>query len=342
MASGAAQRADLTVQTVAEAEALALLEQAPSASWRQFPAYSSVAAETAGALSQYFCVSEGSQRLALANVRIKRLPLLPAGLAMIAQGPVILADGAGRETEINAALSRHLTGQGLNLQINPPLLPQGLGAFDGAQGGFAPVPGSAYETFVIDLEPDLETLRKQLNGKWRTDLRRGEKSEVTITRSSAEADFHAFQPLLDELSAGKGFAVPQDAHFFARVAARAREPESIVIHLARAGGRVIGGHVGAFTGDTAVYLIGAANDEGRDLRASFLLQWAVIEHARSRGMRWYDLGGADETENPHVFRFKKRMGGQHYLGPPKIEASAPWPRGQIVRLAEQVYTRLKR
>ncbi|MHA7820213.1 MAG: lipid II:glycine glycyltransferase FemX [Erythrobacter sp.] len=341
MARGATLHKNLEVQPLDEASARALLEDTPWASWRQMPAYSKVAASDQGAESRYLQVVSENQRVALANVRVKRMPVLSVGVAMIAQGPVMLAEEGVDRAAVCTELARHVGGtMGLTLRINPPLQV----GIDPAplQSPFASIPGSQYETFAIDLAPDLDQLRKTLNGKWRTDLRRGERSGVTITRSSAEEDFLAFQPLLEQLAAGKGFDVPQDARFFAEVAQLAQEPERIVIHLAHHEGRVIGGHVGAFSGDTAVYLIGATNDEGRDLRASFLLQWAVIEHAKSLGLRWYDLGGADEVGNPYVFRFKKRMGGHHHIGPPMIEAAAPWPRGAIARLAETVYKRIRR
>ena len=60
-------------------------------------------------------------------------------------------------------------------------------------------------------------------------------------------------------------------------------------------------------------------------RAAFLLQWAVIEHARERGLKRYDLGGIDPDANPDVYRFKGRMGGQ------EVERPAVWekPAGLI-------------
>lgn len=341
MARAAAFPKNHEVQQADEVSARAMLATAPQASWRQMPAYSAVAARDQGAESRYLQVLSGGQPVAIANVRIKRVPVLTVGVAMIAQGPVMLSEGEGLRESVRAALADHVGRvMGLTLRINPPLR---IGNEDDAlPSPFVPIAGTRYETFAIDLKSDLEDLRAKLNGKWRSDLRRGEKSAVTVTRSSAEEDFLELQPLLEQLAQGKGFAVPQDARFFAHVARNAREPERIVVHLARHEGRVIGGHVGAFSGDTAVYLIGATNDEGRDLRASFLLQWAVIEYAKSQGLTWYDLGGADEAANPHVFRFKKRMGGEHHIGPPMAEAAAPWPRGAIARLAETAYKRIRR
>ncbi len=340
MASCADLKASLTVRQLPASEAREYLTTATTASWRQFPAYSSVAASCSGSESCYFLVSDSSTAIAVANVRIKRLPIVQAGIAMIAQGPVMLKGEPALRDVVIQTLSDHVVGTlGLTLRINPAV--EINSREHKFPVPFRPLPSSEYETFLIDLAPSIDDLRKRLNGKWRTDLRRGEKAEVVITRSSCTKDFAAFQPLLDDLSKSKGFAVPQDALFFAKVADEAESEEKIEVHLAYHQGRVIGGHVGAFTGDMAVYLIGAVNDEGRDLRASFLLQWSVIQYAKSLGMRWYDLGGANEADNPHVYRFKKRMGGIHYVGAPVLESEAAWPCGQIVRLAEQLYTRVK-
>lgn len=340
MRSQAPLAASLMVAPLDEDKALSLLAQAPDASWRQFPAYASVAASAVGAKSRYVLVSQGDgEPIALANLRIKHLPLLPVGIAMIAQGPVMLRQYGGLRDAVIVALQEQIAAkQRLTLRINPPVT---LGALTRTPPIFSEVEGTGYETFLIDIAPDEEVLRSQLNGKWRTDLRRGERGNVKITRSNDPEDFRNFQPLLTDLAKSKGFTVPQDAEFFAEVARKAVSPEKIIIHLAWHEDRLVGGHIGTFSGNMAVYLLGATNDEGRWLRASFLLQWAVIRYAKDLGIGWYDLGGTDETENPDVFRFKKRMGGQPYMGPAMVEAQATWPIGAIVRYAEGLYSRVR-
>lgn len=318
-----------------------LLSAARSASWRQFPAYASVAAAKAGAESRFLLVRAARRKVALANVRIKRLPLTRFGLAMVAQGPTMLAEGEGLFDAVLRALAAYLVDrEGLTLRINLPVADDARQARPDPR--FAPIPGTAYETFLIDLSRDEAVLRARLDGKWRTDLRRGEKGNVQITRSADPADFRRFQPLLLELAQAKGFRAPQDADFFADVAALAQAPENITLHLAWHDDRLIGGHIGAYSGRTAVYLVGAVNDEGRELRASFLLQWAAIGYARELGLSCYDLGGIDEGANPDVYRFKKRMGGTHHLGAPMIEACPAWPSRQIVQLAERLYAHARR
>jgi len=340
---------DILISEIPEIEAKQLLGQARHASWRQFPAYADTAARAAGAKSVYVSAARNGEILAVTNVRIKKLPIISTGIAMIAHGPVILSPSKETAADICCALREYLTIQnGFTLRINPAvnIADENTQPFESdGPGDFKPVPGSGYQSYIIDLEPDLDRLRKNLNGKWRTDLRRGEKAvaegQIKITRSHDRSDFLRFQPLLEELAAKKGFQAPQDANFFAAMVKHCDDSERVVVHLAWHQDQLVGGHIGAYSGDMAVYLLGATNDVGRDLRASFLLQWAAIEYARILGMRHYDLGGVDEQANPSVYRFKKRMGGTFYDGTAMFEARARWPKGQIVDIAETVYRKLR-
>lgn len=331
----------LTVEQVDENDAAAMLASAAAASWQQFPAYAAIAAQTSGSESRYLLVSENSRALALCNVRIKRIPYTCMGLALIAQGPVLLADDDRILPRVLHALRQQLVeAEGLTLRINPPVEPGRAVSLDEA-AGFVRLPSHRYETFLLDLQPGEPALRARLDGKWRTDLRRGERSGIEITRTSDPADFQLFQLLLAALAKAKGFTSPQNAEFFARVADRARGPEDFTLHLAWYEGQLVGGHLGAYSGHMAVYLLGATSDSGRELRASFVLQWAAIGYARERGIAVYDLGGVDAVGNPQVHRFKKRMGGIHYLGPPMLEARPRWPAGAIIRFAEWLHIRTK-
>lgn len=346
---------DFTVLAMAAEQAVALLEKSKIASWRQYPAYANIAAVQSGATQQYYTVMRGNAAVAIANVRTKRLPILGGGIAMIAQGPTIL-DEANRNPECFAqiiyALSLELAAKkSLLLRFNLPVerdrivhdaIWPSIQNLDGKHIHFSLLEDSAYETFIVDIRPEEADLRAKLAGKWRTDLRRGEKSEVEIVASQNPEDFKKFQPLLTQLAEDKGFSTPQDADFFAAVAHMAQSPEHLNILLAYHEGQVIGGHIGAYSGNMAVYLLGATNAIGRQLRASYLLQWAAIKQARHMGLAFYDLGGVNERENPDVFRFKKRMGGEYYRGPFVIEAAAGRFRPAVVLLAERAYQLLKK
>jgi hypothetical protein len=314
-------------------------------SWRQAPAYAEQAARRVGARSEFVALPGG-----VANVRVKRLPMTPLGVALVSQGPAVSPAGAFDRVRYAAAIdalaAHYVRERGLVLRVQPPLY--GGEAEDDfaalfADRGFVPLRQRGYRTILIDLAPELDALRRGLDGKWRTELSRAERNALEVVRSADPTDFDAFVPVFEELVSAKGFTPPQDVAFFRRVAETARDDgvDHVRLHVVRREGRVIAGHIGSFTGDTAVYLLGAANAEGRDLRAAYLLQWAAIAYAKERGQAFYDLGGIDEQANPDVFRFKKRMGGRTVEAAAGYEL-APGPvAAAIVRTGEAAVRRLK-
>ena len=56
-------------------------------------------------------------------------------------------------------------------------------------------------------------------------------------------------------------------------------------------------------------LLAAANQEGLDLGGSYLTWYASVLLALKSGKEVYDLGGIDPVNNPGVYSFKSRMGG---------------------------------
>ena len=62
-------------------------------------------------------------------------------------------------------------------------------------------------------------------------------------------------------------------------------------------------------GNSATYLVGWSGDAGRRVRAHNLLLWRAVEHLKSAGIRWLDLGGIN-ADAPGVAHFKRGMGGE--------------------------------
>lgn len=309
---------ETVAKVIPPAMAARLAEPLRDLSWRQAPAYAGRAARDIGARSEFVELDVDREFSGLANVRIKLLPMTRWGIAFVSQGPAVSPSGAfDRErysAAIDALVDEYVLRRGLVLRVQPPLH---RGAHESeiaalfAGKGFAPLRRPPYRTIAIDLAPPIDTLRRNLNGKWRTDLSRAERQGLSVSRSADPEAFARFLPLFEQLAASKKFAPPQDVSFFRDVAAAAAGgADHIRIHIAEHDGEIVAGHIGSYTGDTAVYLLGAANEKGRELRAAYLLQWAVVEYAKGLGQAIYDLGGIDEAANPDVFRFKNRMGGR--------------------------------
>ena len=321
-------------------------------SWRQYPAYAAQAARRVGSRVRFLAIQARAEPIALAAVRYRTLPLGIGATALVSHGPVLVRpDGLARGDlrEALAALARYGASQGWELRIDPdPLWWLGGHQPDPALFGPAVADEAAaaaaggYRTIVVDIAPPLEDIRGRLNGKWRRSLQSAEKAGLECVVSADPAAIARAQGLLADLMQRKAFAVPQDAEFFARVAADAKGDEAILAHSIFHQGRLVSIHIGAFAGEMPVYLLGATVPEGRSLGASYLAQWRVIETAKARGKAFYDLGGIDPAENPDVYRFKKRMGGDELALGRIFTLSCQGPRATAAMAVRRLATGLRR
>jgi Acetyltransferase (GNAT) domain len=258
------------------------------------------------------------QVVAAAQLRIARLPMIPAGLAYLRWG---LFEEMGRPfdpavvVEMMARLRHeYVDRRGLALQVIPPAFAEGAHApaFYTAleQSGLRPEPfAAAYRTILVDLTPPADMLRKGLNQKWRNQLNRAEKNGLALEVSDSAAAYREFVPLYQSMWERKQFESSVDVEEFARVQALLSGAARMQTFLARSGGEVIGASVCSLMGNHAIYLLGATNEQARELKAAYFLQWQAMLWLKARGARTYDLGGIDPDANPGGYHFKSGFGG---------------------------------
>jgi lipid II:glycine glycyltransferase (peptidoglycan interpeptide bridge formation enzyme) len=288
------------------------------ASYRQGSSYAAAAARCVGATSELNGLLENRSLIGLADVRVKAVPLTSLGIAYANYAPVSARDD-GFSTEqfglcLDALRQEYVERRRFVLRIVPTL---NGGLFQQLQIACLESHGfrlctqqKARETFLLDLAKPLAAIRSGFDPKWRSDLAKAERAGIIITKSVELDDFDRFETILGDLAKQKGFVPSQDVSFFRQVQTDTPQDQKFILHLAWHESELVAGHLGSFVGDTAVYLLGAANSKGRDLRASYLLQWAAIEHAKNVGNIFYDLGGIDQQRNPDVYRFKRRLNGR--------------------------------
>jgi hypothetical protein len=287
-------------------------------SYRQLGSYAKAAALRVGASSELNGLFEDETLIGLADVRVKTIPLTSLGIAYLSHAPVTSGDGKfcaekfGRCVE--ALREEYVQRRRLVLRLIPALAGgqcQELQTTTLEACGFRRCAHlSPRETFILDLARPIATIRKQADLHWRRNLAKAEKADIRITRSLEPDDFDQFERIFLELTKRKDFKPNQDVRFFKTIQPGIPADQKLVLHLAWHGDELVAGHLGSFVGDTAVYLLGAANASGRDMRASYLLHWAVVEYAQNAGNIYYDLGGVDKQQNPGVFRFKQGLNGR--------------------------------
>jgi hypothetical protein len=337
------------VESVSRDEWLTLAASFQDHNYRQCWEYGRLLADKRKARSHHVKIQRDGEVLGLADVRIKRAPLL-GGIAYISGGPLTrkgTADDIDRlGTCLDALRRRYVETEGLILRIqgtmgNPAWNQRSPACF--AAHGFAPASqGSAYRTVVVDLQPPLAEIRSALAQKWRNCLNKAERSNPAPALATRIEEFGEFADLFDQFVGRKGFSVDLGADFYRAVQSLSLPPETLTLTTIELNGTLIAGHMSSMLGDTCVYLLGATSDEALKTNAAYLLQWNVIKLARQRGLKWYDLGGIDPDGNPGVYHFKCGLGGVEMRAPGPFELAPRAKRARLILHAESAYRWLRR
>lgn len=191
-----------------------------------------------------------------------------------------------------------------------------------------------YRTVRVGLTSSLEEIRKRLDGKWRNQLNAAMRNGLEIAEGNDGELFGRFMVLYDEMMARKRFNTTVDVREFARIQEKLSPGEKMRVALAGQSGRLHAGMVATALGETGIYLLGATGQEGLKSKASYLLQWRMIEYLRTMGCRSYDLGGINPRRNPGVYHFKSGIGGAevHQLG--RFELAPSEARRRLLHVAE--------
>lgn len=340
---------DLLTTRVVPADAWpGLAAQFRDLSFEQSLTYATAAARRIGARVEFAVVERAGQPVAAAAVRIKTLPVLGRGIAWIPAGPLTLPrDGPAPDAALLGCILRALrqhfaqdAGHILRLRLPGLARHDAEAAREIAAGaGFAPTHRAPrYRSLAIDLHAGAEALMHQLNGKWRTDLRYAQKSDLGLEQGNSPDLQARFLALFETVQAAKGFApdITPEFHF-----GLSGPDYALDILIATKDGQDLAGIVIGTSGRCAVYLFGATAEAGRSLRAGYFLIWEGINLSRRRRLDWYDLGGIDPAANPDVARFKDRMNGTPLLAEP-FEARPTGVAAPVIGALEALRARLKR
>jgi len=304
------------------------------------------AAEMKGRVSRLLVLRAG-KTIGMAQVRIKRIPGLRSGIAYAYWGPLWRrpgSDSADLRMVLDAIRQEYVRRRGFVVRIVPNVTEEDaseqiVAAFDDA--GFLHDSTTArYRTFVLDLTPPLDELRRALAQKWRNCLNQAERQHLEIRSGTGRELVAEFARLYEEMASRKGFRSNVSARSFALVQDGLPQREKQTVLLTYLGGQALAGHVSSTLGGTCVYLMGASNEPGRRLKASYLLQWHAVRRAKEAGARRYDLGGIDPVGNPGVHRFKAGLSGCDCCFIGQYQASRGGLSNRMVPIAEHVYRSL--
>jgi hypothetical protein len=259
------------------------------------------------------------QVLGMAQLRIVRPTPLKFGMAYLRWGPLWERRGLPLDSEVPARMVRAIEDEyvgkrKLLLRVLPNAFAGSPRAevIQSAFSAFSREPLTAentYRTFVVDLSPSLDELRKSLDPKWRNKLSGAEKNNLTVVAGNGREQYQRFCQLYYQMRKRKTFETTVDVEEFQRIQDDLAETHRMQILICEDKGIPVAGVVVSAMGDSAIYLLGATSDAGLNTKGAYLLQWTIIQWLKENGIRWYDLGGIDPEGNPGVFSFKKGFSG---------------------------------
>lgn len=287
--------------------------------WGQFQ-------EHLGRRVERYVVTDGADTLGAFTLVYHALPM-NFSYGYIPRGPVLTAEAAtdGRAHETFRFVRDWIAEQRMPgmifLRMEPPL---GSFPLPDSRGFHAP----AYYVqprynHAVELEGTEKDILKSFHPSTRSNMRRAENRGVTteLKRSVTEEDWDRFFAMAKETiqrNSGKN-VYPQRAYFDAMVkaippAGDHHDPSVLSLGAFHAyeHGKPAAIHFVLFFGGTATYLYGASHSDTLRSKATTYLHWAAMREAKRRGLRYYDLGGVDETRWPTLTNFKRQFRGKEF------------------------------
>ena len=164
------------------------------------------------------------------------------------------------------------------------------------------------DRYLVRIHEDETSQSRALDQKWRYNLRKALKNNLTIKCFSDDGGDDVFRSLHDEMTARKKFSDSDALSIMPGVRAglnRAMQPHTFIAYHNDV---PIAGAIIAVHGDTAYYLFGATSHKALPLKAGYALQWEILQWLQGKNARWYDLGGT--LAEPGLHQFKKGLVGK--------------------------------
>ena len=181
--------------------------------------------------------------------------------------------------------------------------------------GFCPNPYAVHirNEWILDLRPDEKDILAGMKEKWRYNVRLAGRKGVSLRRGEGQADIDTFYKIYQTTSERDQFFIHNKTHY-EDVMRLYSEGDRAALFLAESEGKAIAGTIVVRLGRWSWYMYGASSNEYRNLMPNHLLQWTVMQWAKSHGCWYYNFRGIPDVleegqELWGVYVFKRGFGG---------------------------------
>jgi lipid II:glycine glycyltransferase (peptidoglycan interpeptide bridge formation enzyme) len=314
------------------------LDIMPESNLLQTWAYGEAKAQTGTWKVERAVIVEEKREFGLVQMFIKKIPLIGGGLVWINRGPLLCEPARSdfrKWHEVLEALRLHwVEERRMLLRVALPhremidlaqVVPRGFRLAESGAGA---------HSARLDLFQPLESLRRQLDQKWRNGLNKAERANTNVESGADEDLFSAVIADYSTMIARKKFATSVTPELLEQLQ-RALSPQQKLWNvISREEDNLAGFVLIVRYGQTAEYLAGSSSASGRTRNVGNLLLWRAITEMKEQGYRWFDLGGMDPDRTPSgIYHFKAGVGATAYRLPDEIEAYRHGFRSFAVRRA---------
>ncbi len=152
----------------------------------------------------------------------------------------------------------------------------------------------------------LDIQRTEWSNKIRYDLRKAEKSGVTISESVTPEKLAILIDIYNENCADYGIP-PKPRKFIERLGKSAADGRHLEIYFAYHEEEIIGGLIVIFSKTTLSYYLPCSRDSSRSLQAVTFMIDHAFKKAKGRGIKYWNWESSPDQESG-VFKFKKKWG----------------------------------
>lgn len=255
----------------------------------------------------------GGEIVAVAQVLVRRLPLLLGGMAWVNRGPLWdLGKGADYVPGVLDALhKRYVVERGLYLRIAPTL--QDDASSVSLPSGFQDARAVGHCAGRLDLTRSERELRAGLKQSWRRFLVKAEKLGTQVNVGRDEAIFGRFLAAYGGILENAAYTKSTTPDLLSEFQRQLPPEGRMTVLEAVVDGQAVSWVVLATYGPVGEYLAAASLPAARARNCGQLLTWAAILHLKANGFRTLDIGGFDaDDRSSGVSQFKAGISSVPY------------------------------
>lgn len=154
---------------------------------------------------------------------------------------------------------------------------------------------------VLNLENSEEEILKNMRQRLRRALRKAEKNQIIIEKTSDPKAIHDFYQIELQTAKRHDFYAFSEDFLTKQFAAFAKNNEA-VLYIAKLNGEILAENFMIFYGNEASYHYGVSSELGTKYSGAPLLHMEAMRDARKRGIKRYNFWGiVDENDTKHRF-----------------------------------------